>query len=257
MCLIILAIDQHPDYPFILCGNRDEFHLRPTKQADYWSDVKQIFAGRDLEKGGTWLGVTTTGKIAAVTNVRDKIDIGTDFLSRGEIVTDFLKGDVSPKQFIEELKTKEHDYQGYNVIVGEYKDFHYSSNRVSDSVKLDQGFHVISNAKLNTSWPKAEQLKKNFTDSLRNELSESEYIEKWLTILRDQTTFPDEELPHTGVGVELERILSPIFINGEHYGTRASTIILLRRDGQIHFVEQSYGPNAVLQGRKDEMIHLK
>lgn len=255
MCLILLVVGVHPDYPLILCGNRDEFYQRPTRQAHYWSENEQIFAGKDLEKGGTWLGVTTSGRIAAVTNVRDNLKTKKDHRSRGELVTDFLKSDIDALNYINEMRAKGFSYQGYNLIVGNSEEWYYTSNRMEAGSKLGKGIHVLSNAQLNTNWPKTERLKGYFTDIVNHQAEESVFIEELISMLRDQTIYQDIDLPDTGVGLELERMLSPIFINGDHYGTRASTIILIRRGGHIRFVEQTYGPKAALIERKDEIIY--
>ncbi len=257
MCLILVAVDQHPDYPLILCGNRDEFYKRPTKQADYWNEDDRMFAGKDLEKGGTWLGVTTKGRMAVVTNVRERHDVEQAYFSRGELVADFLKQEVTPSDFIYELKMKELFYQGYNLIVGQKNRLFYASNRVASPVELNQGIHVVSNAQLNSSWPKTERLKETFENSLNQFKSETDLIGDLIQQLRDETTYQEELLPDTGFGRDLERRLSPIFIKGEDYGTRASTILLFRKDGTVRFIEQSYGPNALLIGRKDQVIYTE
>src|SRR5690625_2232907 len=129
VCLIVLAINQHPKYPVILCANRDELHSRPTKAAHHWQQHPHIFAGQDLEKGGTWLGVTTTGRIAAVTNVRQpQLIEKEDYQSRGEIVKSYLSGVMEQKEFLTGLQSNPSMYQGYNVIVGNSKEFYYYSN---------------------------------------------------------------------------------------------------------------------------------
>lgn len=258
MCLIALALDQHPNYSLILCANRDEFHKRPTKEAHYWKEEnQQLFAGRDLEQGGTWLGVTTSGKLAAVTNVRSPELKAQHHLSRGEIVTNYLKNPVTPEEYSEEMKKKGSLYQGYNAIVGLGEECVYFSNRIEESVKLDVGIHTLSNASLNTNWPKTVRVKEGLREIIERKEGEERIIESLLLMLKDETVASKEHLPNTGVGLEMERTLSPIFINGEFYGTRASTIVLMNRNGGITFVEQTYHSNAIQGKRVIERIEME
>ncbi|NEU31214.1 NRDE family protein [bacterium LRH843] len=253
MCLILAAINEHPDFPLILCGNRDEFYNRPTRQASFWEENEQIFAGRDLEKGGTWLGVTTGGKIAAVTNVRSSEEVKDEYRTRGEIITNFFHSDSGLDEYLDKLHSTKHLYQGYNTIVGKGEDFYYYSNRAADAVKLDKGIHVVSNAQLNTNWPKAEKTKELMKAILTNK-DKTLLIEGLLNMLGDATIYGDDVLPDTGVGIELERFLSSIFISGTEYGTRASTVVLRGFDGGTHFIEQSYGPNGGKESKIVEFI---
>lgn len=244
MCLITIAVKEHPDYPVILCANRDERHARPTKEAHYWHGDQNIIAGQDLEKGGSWLGITTNGRIAAVTNVRNGLPVEGRKRSRGEIVTRFLSCDYGSREYISELQLKDDLYQGYNTIVGSgLEDIYYYSNKGRRCIKIEQGVHTISNAQLNTSWPKTERARERVEKVIQQNTSVKQLIDDLLLILQDRTIFHDELLPHTGIGLELERTLSSIFIKGETYGTRASTVILFTKDKGIVFVEQTYGPN--------------
>ncbi|MET3504376.1 NRDE family protein [Halalkalibacter oceani] len=256
MCLLLLAINQHPDYPLIFCGNRDEFYDRPAADAHYWGEDGQLFGGRDLEKGGTWLGLTRSGRFAAVTNVREAA-AGTASAteSRGKIVTDFLCSTVSGADYSRQLLKKNALYQGYNAVFGVENELYYASNRANESGKLPDGIHVLSNASLNTPWPKTEQLKTSITALLKDN---RQPVDRWLEAifdsLRDDRPYPDEMLPETGVDLERERRLSPIFIKGEKYGTRASTIVLMNRSRKFRFLEQTYGPFGQKKTRTDKQI---
>lgn len=256
MCLLLLAINQHRDYPLIFCGNRDEFYDRPTAAASYWGEDGQFFGGRDLEKGGTWLGVSRTGRFAAVTNVREasaQPTAGTE--SRGKIVTGFLRSAVSGTVYSRQLLQQSALYQGYNAVFGVGNELYYASNRANESGKLPDGIHLLSNASLNTPWPKTEQLKTSIAALLKEN---SQPIDRWLEAifdcLRDDRPYPDEMLPETGVELEWERRLSPIFITGEKYGTRASTIVLMNKSHEFRFLEQTYGPFGQKKTRADKQI---
>ncbi len=257
MCLIVCAIEMHPDYPFILCANRDEFHKRPTQEAHFWEENERIFAGKDLEKGGSWLGVTVDGRLAAVTNIRRGYIEKGNFRSRGEIVANFLNSDQDLDSYVKEMKNLDHAYQGYNAIVGLGKKYVYFSNDIKASTILTKGIHGLSNASLNTSWPKTDQVKLVLGQLLQQQINEQELIKALVDHFYTQTIYDDEILPHTGVEIELERRLSPIFINGNEYGTRATTIILQNNNGELTFFEQTYKENGVAGNRVAVKLYEK
>jgi uncharacterized protein with NRDE domain len=240
MCLIAIAIAQHPDYPLIIAANRDEFYSRPTAPLDYWDDQPHILAGRDLKSLGTWLGITITGRIGAITNYRhpDALYRQSQGASRGELIRGFLEGSEPPQTYLEEIRPSRNSYSGFNLVVGEMTDLWWYSN-VSDEIKkLATGIHGISNHLLNTPWPKVEKIK----SALAGIIEESRAIdpERLFELLSDREPPPDHELPDTGVGLEWERILSPIFITSSIYGTRSSSVILMDRHQRVTFYERPF-----------------
>ncbi|KHF40273.1 NRDE family protein [Halalkalibacter okhensis] len=248
MCLLSVGLHVHPDYDLILVSNRDEFFERKTKRAHIWQENPDVVAGKDLELGGTWLGVTKTGRLAGVTNVREPFK-QERMKSRGVLVTDFLFTHDEPERYVKKVLKEKDQYQGFNLITGSGDQWIYTSNR-SLMENLDKGIHVISNAGLNTEWPKTRKLKQKFEYVLNEPFTEEQLINKCMDILQDDELARDDQLPNTGVTLELERMLSPIFIKGTEYGTRASTVILFKR-GTIRFIEQAYGPNGKIRDKVD------
>ncbi|HBG05110.1 MAG: hypothetical protein A2075_24160 [Geobacteraceae bacterium GWC2_58_44] len=237
MCTLLLAYQVHPRYPLILAVNRDEFYQRPTAAAAYWEDAAHLFAGRDLVHGGTWLGVTSTGRIAALTNYRQPKLPGVHGRSRGELVSEFLKGETTAEEYLERLRGKGVHYSGYNLLLGDPGRLYCYSNKSDEIVTIPPGVHGLSNHLLNTPWPKVLRGKA----SLARVLGAGDFsAEELFAILADSSKAPDDQLPDTGVGLETERLLSSIFITGERYGTRSSSILLVDRDGQATFVERSF-----------------
>lgn len=240
MCLVVFALDCHSRYRLILAANRDEFHARPTLAAARWSDFPRVLAGRDLLCGGTWLGVSVEGRLAAVTNFRDPArDIGTPRFSRGTLPAGYLTTAVPPRAYLETLPAGPGDYNGFNLIVADREELWYCSNRRDvGPVRVAPGIHGLSNHLLDTPWPKVTTSK----DCLeRLILDDRVSPEALLGLLSDTTPFPDHLLPDTGIGRERERMLSPRFISGHTYGTRSSTVILVEQEGGIYFMERSYG----------------
>ena len=239
MCTIIFAFQKHPKYPLILLANRDEFYDRPTAKADYWEDAPEVFAGRDLVHGGTWLGTTRTGKFAAVTNYRDP-NAERGELSRGALVSDFLKRNVSIRDYLEKIKENRKNYSGFNLLVGEINSQNqkigYYSNRGNKIKILDAGIYGLSNHLLDTPWQKVLRGKAGLEKVLSKEKIEEHAL---FEILADRTPAEDKDLPDTGVGLEYERILSSIFIETPVYGTRSSTIVLIEENGKVIFNEKT------------------
>ena len=241
MCLIVFANNNSDDYKLIFAANRDEFYDRPTEQADFWDDHPDLLAGKDLQAGGTWLGITKQGRFAAITNFRDLKSIKNDAPSRGHLTLDFLLSEISPKEYYDKLKPTLTNYNGFNLLFGFMDDIFYFSNKTEGLIKLESGIHGISNEILNTPWPKVEKSKRQLEN-----LIEQKNIHPWeiLNLLDDTTTAKDDELPDTGVGLEMERMLSPIFIKSEKYGTRSSTIITVDMQNNVRFVEKTYFGNS-------------
>lgn len=237
MCLILFAHKVHPDYPLILVGNRDEFHDRPTAPAGFWGDAPELLAGRDLVGGGTWLGVTRRGRLAAVANYRHPSELHRQGLSRGMLTVDFLRGDLPPRPFLEAVARQGEHYKGFNLLVGDGIELSFYSNREGATRQLSPGLYGLSNALLDTPWPKVVQGKTALAELLA---AGPPVPEGLLAILADTTRPPDELLPDTGVGRERERLLSSRFIVSPGYGTRASTVVLIDRRGELTFVERTF-----------------
>ncbi|MGD9660103.1 MAG: NRDE family protein [Porticoccaceae bacterium] len=238
MCLLVFARNRHPDYPLVVVANRDEFHRRPSQQAHWWPQCPSVLAGRDLEAGGTWMGVDTNGRWAAVTNYREgKREPAPR--SRGELPADYLTGRSSPEVYASSLAKAASAYAGFNLLVGDLEQVCYFSNRKRSVETIPDGIHTLSNHLLNTPWPKAELARLKLAQALR---APSLEVETLFAVLADSQPFDDHELPVTGVGLELERTLSPPFIVGEEYGTRGTTVLMMDKRGQLVYAEQGFLP---------------
>jgi uncharacterized protein with NRDE domain len=240
MCLIILAIQCHPRYDLILLANRDEFYSRPSAQARFWKEFPTLLAGRDLQAGGTWLGITMEGKIAAITNYRDPSLYKEKTPSRGLLVRDFLLNSKNAEQYLSDITERAMDYNSFNLIVGQRDKLFWFSNRSDEIRSLSSGIYGISNHLLDSPWPKVVRGKALLEGliSKAKELSQEEVFE----CLRDNYVPDDIDLPDTGVGLEQERMFSPIFISSPDYGTRSSTMLLIDKDNRVTFIERTYLP---------------
>lgn len=223
MCLILFAYKVHPKFKLVVAANRDEEYARPTAAVHFWEDYPEILAGRDLKQMGTWMGVTKTGRFAALTNYRNPNEITSGKRTRGELVGDFLKGKQHPKEYLQIVKGNKEDYPGFNLIVGDVNQIFYYSNIENEIRELLPGIYGLSNHLLNTQWPKVSKGMNRLEKIIRE--SPVEMDERLLTLLNDIDQPQDEELPNTGVSLEWERILSPLFIKSEGYGTRSSTVL--------------------------------
>ncbi len=237
MCLIFLSVDQHPDYSLVVAANRDEFHARRTAPAQFWEDSPGVLGGRDLEAGGTWLGITRSGRISLVTNYRDLHNLKPVAPSRGHLVSDFLTSDSAAPNYLAEVKAKGGEYNGFNLLTGTAHELWYYSNYADDIRKVTPGLHGLSNHLLNTPWPKVKRGEELILPLLRQPSLDPSQI---LDVLYDERRAPDAELPDTGVGLERERMLSAMFIKSPDYGSRCSTVILVHRNGHVQFSERVY-----------------
>jgi len=254
MCLIFIAIKQHPDYPLIIMGNRDEFYRRSTEKLSFWRDQPDILAGRDNEGSGTWLGITRSGRVAAVTNYRDPARNNDNAPSRGLLVLDYLAGDTTPRDFCRENETRMSRCNGFNLILGDLSGLHYYSNRGrGPAVRMPDGLHGLSNHLLNTPWPKVEKGKQALSGLLAG--SGALDAEAMFALLQDPEKAPDKALPDTGVGLDWERRLSSMFIASEVYGTRSTSIIMVDKNNRVLFSERTYAPDA--SGRIDVSTETK
>ena len=238
MCLLLMALNTHATYPLILLANRDEYYERPSASARFWAEAPSVLAGKDLRAGGTWLGITRKGRIGAVTNYRDPASIKQGAPSRGRLVSDFLLGQLGPEEYIGKLGRGAGKYNGFNLIVGEKGQYYWYSNRGDGVRSLSAAIYGLSNHLLDTPWPKVVRGKDALTSLLSAQRAPS--LEVLFHILGDGTVADNASLPHTGVELEWERVLSPIFIKSPTYGTRSSTVMLIDADNRITFVEKTF-----------------
>jgi uncharacterized protein with NRDE domain len=237
MCLILLAREAHPQYRLIIAANRDEYYDRPTAPLSMWEDCPSVLAGRDLKSRGSWMGVTASGRFAAVTNYRDPKTRRADAPSRGLLVSDFLVSRKSAGGYLDALKTRAADYSDFNLLVGDRERLLFFSTRGATK-EIGSGIFGLSNRLLDTSWPKVEKGKQGLKAALP--YSGEELVKRLMELLGDREKPQDSDLPDTGVGLEWERTLSAIFIQSPAYGTRSSSVVLFDRNGKITFVEQTY-----------------
>ncbi|MBS3680647.1 NRDE family protein [Ornithinibacillus massiliensis] len=238
MCLILFQLHEHPTYKLVLAANRDESYERPTLPAHYWEDQPNVLAGRDLVQMGTWLGISRNGRIAALTNYRDPAHMNPGKTSRGHIVSNYLTGDESSHDYVNKLRHKKDDFVGFNVLVGDGDHLAYYNNIEDQITSLSPGVHGLSNHFLNTPWPKVENGKKR----LHHYLKQTEVVQTndLFQILANAEEAEESMLPNTGIGLELEKKLSPMFINIPGYGTRCSTVLTIDYDNRVSFSERTF-----------------
>ncbi len=236
MCLIVFAWQPGTARPLIVAANRDEFHARPTQALAAWADAPGVYAGRDLEAGGTWLGVGPQGRFAALTNIRDpRQALGPR--SRGELVAAFLQGELGVEAYLDQVASRSGQYSGFNLLVGDAGQLGYLHAREAAPRLLGPGVYGLSNAGLDTPWPKLVKARSGL-----QQLLESAEPEQLMHLLADGEPAADSELPETGVGLATERLLSSVFIASQNYGTRASTVLIVDDRGRRRMVERSFGP---------------
>lgn len=245
MCLIALAWRADPDYPLIVAANRDEFRARAVAPVDWWPDGG-ILAGRDLEAGGTWMGVSHAGRFAAVTNLRQRGAHRAAARSRGLLVTDFLRSAAPVADFLAELAAHAADYSGFNLVVFDGAELGYLGSQDGAGRAITPGVHGLANAALDEPWPKVERARAGMAAALGAPTPDAALF----GVLADPAPAPDAALPDTGVGVELERRLSAPLITGPDYGTRASTVLTLSRRGAITYEERSLDAAGAVQARR-------
>ncbi|MGS0681073.1 NRDE family protein [Shewanella sp. 125m-7] len=249
MCILFVALQTHPEFPLIICANRDEFHYRPTEAAHFWPSSNKLLAGKDLEAGGTWLGVNQQGKIAGLTNIRAPELNQNDMKSRGELVLKALEGDGITHDW---LIRYSRFYNPFNLLFGDENQLQCFDSRSQILSSLTPGFHSISNGALDDIWPKMARGTQAIEHHIGNNTAPD--IDALLNIMTDNTQAPDTELPATGVSLEWERHLSSIYIQHEEYGTRSTSIILKDKQGKVHFTEVRYDGKGRNLGRDEFVI---
>lgn len=249
MCLILVAWRNHPEYPLVVAANRDEFYKRPTAPAAFWPDHSQLLAGRDLEAGGTWMGITRQGRFAALTNFRDPASHKPAAPTRGRLVAGFLTGDQTIDAYLDGLDAAA--YNGFNLLLGDGERLVAFSNVSNERHELKPGIYGLSNALLDTPWPKVGAGKTALEaalDALPNE-------HRLWALLRDDRTHPDDALPATGVPLAWERLLSAAFVLSPDYGTRSSSILTLSAGAAVTFDEQGWLANGRTGERRRYRFH--
>ncbi len=249
MCLIVIAWKAVDDLPLIVAANRDEWRERAAQPAHWWSDPPGLLAGRDLQAGGTWMGVTRGGRFAAVTNFRDPAERRSTALSRGALVTDFLRSDQSPQAFLAGLARRAADYNGFNLIVGDGASLWYFGSREGEARPIEPGVHGLSNHLLDEPWPKVVRGR----IAMQEALADAGPGPRLFAMLSDGQGAPDAALPQTGVGIAWERRLASPLITGEDYGTRCSTVLAFHRHGEATFEERTREPD----GSVSSSVHYR
>ena len=253
MCLLLVAYGQHADYRLIVAANRDEFYDRPAAAADPWKDHSHILGGRDLQGGGVWLAVNRAGAFGAITNIGMPAR-GTAVRSRGLIVSDYLTGTLTASAFVNVLAGSRNDYEGFNVLVSDATSLAWYSNQMEKPEMLPPEIYGLSNHLLDTPSPKVARVKADYLDA--RSLSEGELIDALFGSLGNSERAPDKDLPDPGVDLEFGPILAPIFITGDTYGTRCSTIVLVSYAGELTFIERRFGPGKAFLGESSFKFEL-
>lgn len=235
MCLIVFAWKLIPGSPLVLAANRDEFYARPTQRAGWWQDYPHVYAGRDLQAGGTWLGINRQGRFAGLTNIRDGNGKSGSAPTRGALVAEYLQGELDAETYLQKLSRDAKHYQGFNLILGDASNIYWFSNQGGVTLQsLEPGIYGISNGSLDTPWPKVVRAKAQFASLLCQAAPDDAYFE----MLADNTRPPDHRLPQTGVSLEWERLLSSICIDSQDYGTRVSSLVRIHDHNEAALIER-------------------
>lgn len=244
MCLIALAWQARRDLPLLVAANRDEWRERPAEPAHWWKDHPDLLAGRDLQAGGTWMGITRQGRFAAVTNFRDPSDKRSTARSRGTLVTEFLLGTDAPARFLSNLSARANEYNGFNLILGDPDSLFYYGSREGEPRAIEPGVHALSNHLLDEPWPKVVKGRERMEAALQARDPSPALFD----LLSDIEGAPDEVLPQTGMGLAWERRLASALITGQGYGTRASTVLTVASSGKAVMEERTREPDGSVSG---------
>ena len=254
MCLVALALDQSRRFPLVLASNRDEYFKRPAARLAWWTPQPgdpAVLGGRDVESGGTWLGLTAQGRLALVTNVRGRMATDTSAPTRGRIVTEWLAARQTPENFW--MRTALSGYNGFNLIAADFQrgECFWASNTAAHPQRLERGLYGLSNGPLDAPWPKVLALKDRLNAAMDTSVSVDALAAQLFAALADRHVAPDDALPQTGIPLEWERQLSSAFIRtpDQAYGTRCSTLIITERAGRhliTHVLERSFNASAAV-----------
>jgi len=237
MCLIVFAFKAHPDYRLILAANRDEFHARPAEAMHWWPDHPELLAGRDLQAGGTWLGISKGGRFAAVTNYREELEQSHHGRSRGELVTGFVTGLETPFSWSKDLRSG--DFRGFSLLTADADEMAYVSNRGDNARRLEPGIYGLSNASLDTPWTKVLRSKEALQAVIRQGSVDAEQL---FRLLGDREPAASADYAGIGLAPEMARAISAPFIATREYGTRCSTVLLTGRSGRVEVHERRFDP---------------
>lgn len=255
MCLILFGFRAHRHFPLVVAANRDEHYSRPAAPAGFWADHPDVYGGRDLEKGGTWMGINTNGRFAAITNYREGQAGPAAPRSRGELVSGFLTGEETAPDFFSKAAQSANDYNPFSMIAGDLDALSFYSNRSKGITPVAPGMHGLSNHLLDTQWPKV--VAGIIAVAATRDLDDPDAVSATLFgLLAERKSAQDLELPDTGISRQRERELSPPFISGEHYGTRTSTVLLVHASGDVFVHEKRFGPHGALLGAEARAFRL-
>lgn len=249
MCILFFAIEQHPRFPVVICANRDEFHQRPTQIMHWWPETQDnkgdqlpILAGKDLQAGGTWLGLNPQGRFSALTNYRQPQSFDNSKKSRGDLVINALSKPTS--KITEQLLKTTNQYNGFNLVVGQLNNLMCFDSVTKKQQTLSSGYHSLCNGALDDIWPKMalgqNQLANAISANLTQNLSQTSLVEHLFTLMQNEQQASENGLPNTGLSIDWEQKLSSIFIVSPEYGTRTTNIIILDDQKNIYVYDQSY-----------------
>ena len=256
MCLILFSFRAHRHFPLVVAANRDEHFSRPAAPAAFWDDLPDVYGGRDLEKGGTWMGLHTDGRFAAITNYREGKPGAAAPRSRGELVSGFLAGSAPADEFFRSAAENNALYNPYSMIAGDLRTLYFFSNRIEQPQAIAPGIHGLSNHLLDTPWTKVNAGRETLSSTAGFDDPDAIGAAMFALLANDQPA-PETELPDTGITRQREKELSPPFIRGEHYGTRTSTVLLVNTAGDVFFHEKRFGPNGVPAGEDARAFRLQ
>ncbi|WP_422463794.1 NRDE family protein [Endozoicomonas sp. ALB115] len=239
MCLIVFSWQPDSQYPLILAANRDEFYQRPTQATDFWNDSPDVFGGRDLEAGGSWLAINKNGRFAAVTNYRE-VPSPAGLYSRGALVANFVTGSQSASDYLQAVQQQSDKWSGFNLLTMDSTGLYYLSNRAKDHsiAPLPPGIYGLSNHLLDTPWPKLMRARTGFTRAIKESIPP--VSKQLIELMHDNYQPPEEQLPDTGVSKEVEKLISSCFIASKEYGTRNTSVLMIDHHHQLQWVEQEY-----------------
>jgi uncharacterized protein with NRDE domain len=253
MCLLVAAYEFHPAYPLVLVGHRDEFHARPTAPLGWWPDAPDLLGGRDLEAGGTWLGLHRQGRLAVLTNFRGEDSQRQGAPSRGLLVPAFIGGDESADDFARRLAGTATDYSGFNLLAFDGATLAYTANRPEPvSRRLPAGLYALSNHLLDTPWPKVVRTRERVRHALEAGCTSPGAL---FAAVRDREPARDADLPSTGLALDMERLVSAPFIVNPIYGTRCTTVVMVDHEGMVRVEERRYSPDGETAGRTAIAFH--